>query len=267
MEADPKLVEAASRLLVNAPPGEFEDCVNAMNQFVDDKAVVEEARKQSVRKWMMSRCVAVEVGNHSAMVCEEALQDGSRFVDPHTMKIFKYNFEDRTSQETDEQLESTPFRNACQTALDVFSKNTLKNGACGVYDTNNGVAIVLSGSSIARENYRTGDVFMRFTIENGHLQGKITAAAHFYENGNCTLENSADFEAQVSGNDNDSMAAAAVKKLSEFYKTWTEKLAYGFDLLKDEGLNRLRRRLPVTKSKVNWRAEIVGSASMGTKKK
>lgn len=265
MCADPKLVDAASRLLVNAPPGEFDDCVAALSQFASDQEVVKEATNKSIRTWMMNSCAPVTVGDHQAMICEEALQSNGLYVDPNTMNLFNYNFEEKQVEETGEKLQSTSFRDACQNTLGVFSKNTLKNGTCGVYDIEDGVAIVLSGSSIVRENYRTGNVVMRFTIKNGHLAGKITAAAHFYENGNCTLENSADFEGNVKGEDDDKQAANAVKLLSEFYKQWTEKLTYGFDLLKNEGLNKLRRRLPVTKSKINWRAEIVGSASMQNK--
>lgn len=266
MCADPKLVEAATRLLVNAPPGEYDDCVSSLSQFASDPEVVTEAKNKSIRTWMMNQCSLVEVGDHQAMICEEALQSSGLYVDPTTMGLFNYNFEEKKVEETGETLESTPFREECQKALCVFSTKTLTNGACGVYDTENGVAIVLSGSSINRENYKTGSVVMRFRIENGRLAGKITAAAHFYENGNCTLENSADFEGTLASEDDDKKAAAsAVKLLSDFYRQWTEKLSNGFNLLKTEGLNKLRRRLPVTKTKINWRAEIIGSASMQNK--
>ena len=41
---DQKLLDAAGRLVVDAPPGEFDDCIHALSGFVSDPKIAQAAK-------------------------------------------------------------------------------------------------------------------------------------------------------------------------------------------------------------------------------
>lgn len=265
---DPKLLDAAGRLVVDAPPGEFDDCIHALSGFVSDPKIAQAAKAAYLEKWMVANCLPVQVGDKTAMLCTEASLGNGKYIEPNSMKPFKYNFEERKAVELDDApIESTSLREVIQSTIQKFSQTTLRNGCCGVYDSSEGVAIIMSGSSISKENFRTGSLLMRFTYNNGRLKGYISLHAHFYENGNAMGAQTSEYDKAVSGADDGQIASNILKEISSMYNDWTTKMANGFELLKSEGLNILRRRLPKTQTKVNWRHEIIGSAAMPTGKR
>ncbi|OHS97042.1 F-actin capping protein alpha subunit [Tritrichomonas foetus] len=265
---DQKLLDAAGRLVIDAPPGEFDDCIHALSQFVSDPNVAQAAKAVYLEKWMVAHCLPVQVGDKTAMLCEEASLGNGKYVEPNSMKPFKYDFESRKAIPLDgEPIKSTTLREVIQSTIQKFSSTTLRNGCCGVYDSPNGVSIIMSGSSISKENFRTGSLLLRFTYNDGQLKGTIALQAHFYENGNAMGSQTSEYNEAVSGSDEGQIASNILKKISTMYQDWTSKMQNGFELLKSEGLNVLRRRLPKTQTKVNWRHEIIGAAAMPTGKR
>ena len=262
---DPKSLEVATRFLSEAPPGEFDDCVAALKQIVSDPNIVEVAKKQAIEKWMMSLCIPAEVDDHRAIICEEARQPNGEFVDANTMKTFRFNFNTRRVEAgSGTVLDSSSLRSTMQPIVQKFAAASIRNGNCAVYDSDDGgVTIVVSGSSVSKENYRTGSLVMRYKLSrDGHLTGSISLRAHFYENGNSVSNQTSEFDDTVGGSNDEELSVNLVKKITNFYTKWTTALQGGVELLTSEGLDKLRRRLPITRTHVNWQQEIIGAASM-----
>jgi capping protein alpha len=261
---DPQQLEIATRLLTEAPPGEFDDCHKALSQFVTDPNIVERAKKVALPNWMQAQCLTVEVEGKRAIICNEARLEDGRFVDPNTMRPFTFDFRSRKVVSIESYpIDSSPLRGVLQSAVEKFAAASIRNGRCAVYDAAEGYTIVISGSSISKENFRTGSLVMRFTLtRRGRIQGSIRLREHFYENGNSVAEQASQFDETVGVGSDDETAVNVVKKIGTFYTNWTTSLQKAFDLLASEGLERLRRRLPITKTHINWRQEIIGAASM-----
>jgi capping protein alpha len=185
------------------------------------------------------------------------------------MRTFTFDFLTRTVGALDaDPLTSTSLRSTMQSIVQKFAEEAVHNGNCAVYDAADGVTIVISGSSISKENFRTGSLVMRFALKSsGELTGTIALHAHFYENGNAVSEQASEFKDTVPGSSDDDKSANLVKKISAFYTTWTKGLQEGFELLTSEGLDKLRRKLPIMKTYVNWRQELIGAAAMPAGKK
>jgi capping protein alpha len=292
----------ASRVLKEAPPGEFDECVNALKGFVPDKEIITAVEKDTYRIWARSRVIYVTVGadEHKALICEEACLGGDRYIDPTTSKSFTYDFANKKTvtatapvpqppsisenpeeetpevpdepQELDqaplseEEIPSTPLREATQAAITKFTSNNINDGVCGVYDKDGGLAIAITGSSISKPNFRTGSVIFHFVYQDGKLEGTIGFFAHFFENGNAVSNQDAKFSAAVAGGDDQATAQNISKQLSKFYNEWVDKIVAGFDALSEEGLNKLRRRLPITKTQINWQQELIGGAAVQARK-
>lgn len=261
---DPKQLEIAVRILSEAPPGEFDDCVASLKEIVSDANLAEVAKRRAIEEWLLALCIAVEVEDHRAILCQEARLPSGEFVDPNTMKTFGFNFDTRRVEAgSGTVIESSSLRSTMQPIVQKFAAASIRNGNCAVYDADDGVTIVVSGSSISKENYRTGSLVMRFKLtSSGDLTGSITFRAHFYESGNSVSEQSTDFQATIGGSNDEELSVNLVKKITDFYTKWTQALQGGFELLSSEGLDKLRRRLPITRTHVNWQQEIIGAAAM-----
>jgi capping protein alpha len=201
------------------------------------------------------------------MLCEEAQIENEHFLDSNTLRSFFYDFNKRkVTWVSPQALMSSSLRNTVYTAVQVFA-GMLRNGTAAVFDSPGGIQIIISGSSISKENFRTGNFIMRFTLApNKELKGTITVQAHFYESGNATTNQRAEFSQKVEGGNDQELAVNVAKKLNRFLSQWKKSIFWGFDLLATEGIDKLRRKLPVTKSKINWRLEIAGTAAMQSKK-
>ena len=181
------------------------------------------------------------------------------------MKTFRFNFNTRRVEAgSGTVLDSSSLRSTMQPIVQKFAAASIRNGNCAVYDSDDGgVTIVVSGSSVSKENYRTGSLVMRYKLSrDGHLTGSISLRAHFYENGNSVSNQTSEFDDTVGGSNDEELSVNLVKKITNFYTKWTTALQGGFELLTSEGLDKLRRRLPVTRTHVNWQQEIIGAASM-----
>lgn len=261
------------RFLKESPPGEYEDVVQSLKGVVDNEELVEEGIKMTKEEWLIHNCSTIEIDDHKAILCEEARKGGNKFVDPVTNKIFTYDFleqkivepepaEGEEAPEEPEEVQSSELREAIQPLALAFAKSTVHNGTCGTYDSDDGVKIVVRASTINKANFRTGIILMHFTCSNGTLKGSIELKGHFYEKGNCIGTQSAEFEDSYTGDDDNAKATDIVKKLSKFFNKWNTALTTGFELLNSEGLNKLRRRLPINAQKINWQQELRGLGAM-----
>jgi hypothetical protein len=265
---DPKLLDAAIRFLSGAPPGEFDDVFAALTQFVADKNVPVVAKKRALPGWIKSSCIPVEVEGKKALICQDAELPDGKFVDPNTQKPFTFDFESRkVTSVAPDALPSTSLRETLQSAVQKWAEGALRNGNAGVYDSTGGVTVVVSGSTISKENFRTGSLVLRFNLNAGVVSGSIKLRAHCYELGNAVGEQETTFKETIPGGNDEEVATNLCKTIGTIYSNWTTKLQEGFELLANEGLDRLRRKLPVTKTQVNWRQEIIGAASMPAGKK
>ncbi|EAY13045.1 F-actin capping protein alpha subunit, putative [Trichomonas vaginalis G3] len=270
-------IKSVTRFLKESPPGEYEDVVAALKGFVENTEIIDEGIKATKEDWLIHNCSTIEIDDHKAILCEEARRGKNKFIDPVTNKVFTYDFENQTivtpepqpaakgeepQPVEEETLESSSLREAIQPLALAFAKSTVHNGTCGTYDSKNGVKIVVRASTINKANFRTGIILMHFTCAEGNLKGSIELKGHFYEKGNCIGTQVSEFEDTYQGDDDGAKAEDIVKKLSKFFIKWNNALTQGFELLNSEGLNKLRRRLPINAQKINWQQELRGLGAM-----
>jgi len=276
--------------LKEAPPGEYEDCVHAIRGFITDESVLEEGINLTKEDWLVGNCTTITIDEHNAILCEEARKGENKFVDPVTNKVFAYDFikqeivknapppaekangeeeekaEEEKKEVEEEIVESSELRTEVQAAGTDFASKRVHNGTCGAYDSEEGVKVVIRASSISKSNFRTGMILMHFTCKDNTVKGSIELKGHFYEKGNCLGTHKAEFEDSYAGDDEKAKAADIFKKIGGFLNKWTEAIAESFELLNTEGLNKLRRRLPINVQKINWAQELRGLGAMPGRK-
>jgi len=255
------------KFLEDAPPGEYEQCSAALQAVVtpEDAGLISQARSETLKSWSEKACRAVEVDGHNAIICPEALQEDGTYVDPITLKTFEYDFESREAKVTENTVEGSEFRGELQKELIDYAIGAYKeNPVVGVFDKADGsLAIVLGSQSISLNNFRTGKTVAKYTLtQDGNLTGKIESIQHFFEKGNAVCQN--DDECNVStkfGN-----AKEVIKAIKAFEDKWLTDYKETLARIGEEIIFRLRRKFPISKTKINWENEIHGIGGMNVKK-
>ena len=256
-----EIFESTKNFLQNAPPGEYEQCSNALKSILPDPDVLVQARNETLQTWTQEQCRSVEINGHRAIICEEALQSDGTYLDPITMQTYQYNFESRVPTPTGNTVTGSEFRNSLQEEINSYVNKAYKeNAAGGAFDTADGnVVIVLSSESVSLNNYRTGKTLAKYTVSpNGSLKGHINSMQHFFEQGNALCEHGGDCDKTVTFGD----AKGTVKAIKLFEEKWLDSYKETLDKIGESILFKLRRKMPVQKTKINWLQEITVGGGM-----
>lgn len=261
------IVEEAKKFLLAAPPGEYEQCVLSLKHFAEDEEAIDEAVSQTIEEWIVKQCTATEIDEKKVLLCEEARLPDGRFINQNNLIPFTFDFIGRRVEEQEEDvepIEGTPLRQELQDALQKFVKDNLHNGIVGVYDREDGQVIVMTASNISLNNFKTGSIVIKLNFVNGELNGTFNYLGHFYENG-CTFgKHEIELSETIEEGDPDDVARAVRGRIQRFFDQWKNKLMEGVDEILNEGMNKLRMKMPFTKTKINWEQEVAGIAAMAS---
>lgn len=119
--------------------------------------------------------------------------------------------------------------------------------------------ILISAHNYNYKNFWSGEwlSFWTLTIENGKylLKGTLRLSTYYYEEGNVQFKSSKDYEDFMIGSPSDALALAEeiVKKIETSENDIQDELEKIYDDLSDNYLKPLRRRIPFTGQKMNWK--------------
>lgn len=256
-----KQLRIATGFLTAAPAGEFDIVVSDLEGLTGNKALVRSAVDAAFIAWYHATCGLVPVGEHNVIICEEAKVADGTYVNPYTQTLLKFDLASKKfTQTTDKAPGSSPQRAQLQQLLTGYVKTAYKsNFAVGVYDLKGVLHVVIRSSSISLKNYRTGNIIARYKLEsNGKLSGTISVTQHYFETGNVMCHQAARMEGTIRAGD----LGDALGKIQEFENQWLASYLEAFDWLSNEGMAKLRRKIPISGTKINWEAEFRGLAGM-----
>jgi capping protein alpha len=250
--------------LTNAPPGEFEQCAADLEVVTGNKSLVDSTKEAAYEAWAHKHFHVVSIDGNNVIICDEAKVGNRVYLNPVTLGTFKFDPAARTFTATpDKPIASTPPRIQLQKIFGDYARAAYKsNAAVGVYDGGKGThVIVIRSTSVSLKNYRTGSVIARYKLEaNGKLTGGIKAVEHYFESGNVMSTQHTKMEAEQPVPDLNQL----VLKVRDFENLWLRSYLEAFDWLFAEGMAKLRRKIPISGTKINWEAELRGVAGMAT---
>ena len=251
--------------LLNAPPGEYEQCSAALSAIVTNPSIVQSARSSTLVKWTEKECTPVEIDGHNAIICESGRLGEGQYLDAVTNKPFSYNFEQRSvSPGTAPAPQTSELREAVQKEILSYIENTYKQkAAAGAYISGGSIVIILRASSISLRNFRTGHVIAKYTYSGGNLSGRIDSYQHFFENGNAVCQYGAKLNKSVNSSSPAETAKAIVKAISAFEDDWYSEQSDALQTINTDGLKQLRREQNISKTGINWEQELAGVGGMG----
>jgi capping protein alpha len=259
-----KHLRIITAFLTNAPPGEFEQCVADLEVLTGSKSLVDSAKEAAYEAWVHKRYHVAAVNGNNVIICDESKVSNRIYLNPVTLGTVKFDPAARTFVATpDKPISATPQRVQLQKIFGEYARAAYRsNAAVGVYDGGKGASlVVIRSTSVSLKNYRTGSIISKYRIEsNGKLSGTLEVIQHYFESGNVMSSQSTKMEAEQPLPDLNQL----VLKVRDFENQWLRNYLEAFDWLFAEGMAKLRRKIPISGTKINWEAELRGTAGMAT---
>ena len=254
-----KKVKYASNFLANAPPGEYEICINDLKQIASE-STVNQARNETKVQWHENNYFFTIVQDHGAVICADARQPDGSYLDPHSGYLFNFDFDTKkVTTTTSKGPAQNPICEDLLPALDAYAAASYKDKSfSGCYTLSDGsISIILRSSSTSLSNCRTGAVYARYVLQtNGTFTGTIKSIQHFFENGNALSEFSSDLQTKIKMGDSKSVTRAIIHAIDDFEQNWLDAANTAFEKVGEEALFKLRRKFPVTHTKIQWEREL-----------
>ncbi|XP_053128731.1 F-actin-capping protein subunit alpha-2-like [Hemicordylus capensis] len=262
----PEKVQVVSRLLKQAPPGEFTEAFSDLRLLVDDDAVMGEE--------VASLC-AVHDKDHFTPIrtqeCEVLLTrhnelEENRFLDPQGQVSFKYDHLKRKAGEfqphPEEDEKGELWRRAIQESLKAYVRNHYPEGVCSVFIKDTAIRKIFV-ACIESHRYRPSAFWnglwkseWTFALvpvaTSTPVTGSITVQAHYFEDGNTHLTVARDVEETLLVTDEAQTAQDFVKLVEKAESAVQGGLMEEYQLMNGTYLKSFRRQLPITHTTLDW---------------
>jgi capping protein alpha len=258
-----KHLRLATGFLVNAPPGEFESVAADLEGLTGNAKLVKAARDAAYLLWAQSHALLVPLDGNNVLVADEARVSETAYINPYTQTLFKFDSSTKKFKSTNDHApKSSPIRAQLQQLFVDYARTAYKaTVGVGVYEVKNVFIILLRSSSVSTKNFRTGNLIARYKLKSsGKLHGTIQVTQHYFETGNVMCHQGSKLKTTVTVGD----LGEVVAKVKAFENEWLRDYVEAFTWLFNEGTPKLRRKLPVSGTKINWEAEFRGLAGMAT---
>ncbi|KAI1794825.1 F-actin-capping protein subunit alpha [Ganoderma leucocontextum] len=270
-------IEAASKFLLQSPPGEINDVLNDVRNIISDDDSLQAGVLPALREYNTNQFTTAEVPGHqhqsivseAAKVLgsgevedEEASQD--RYWDPRSRTSFRFDHLSLESSEpahVEPDSESEPFRVALETAALQYLQAHYHDGVASVFPvagSSTRFILQIVANKYNPANFWSGRWRSEYVLDTAAqtLVGKILLNVHYYEQGNVQLSTTHTVSLALPPAITASGGAAAASKALALVEAeegrYQTALNDAYADMGDKTFKGLRRALPMTRSKLDW---------------
>ena len=102
------------------------------------------------------------------------------------------------------------------------------------------------------KNFWSGEWLSTWVFQNGKLTGTIKANTYYYEEGNIQFNLKTEFDEKVNGSSDTEIASSVISIIEKKENDVQTELEKVYDNFSDHYIKPLRRKLPITGTKMNW---------------
>lgn len=245
------------QIIANTPSGEIKDVYQDLKVITGGKA--NDAILDAIAQYNVENRIPIDV-NGKSVVISEYNKEGSKFFDPANSLLFSVDHLDRSGLDVEnyEQTLDSKQKTIHGDLKDYTSNNFPGDVTFAVYPTKeeNKTAIIIVSQKYNPGNFWNGRWKSEYIydLDTNTLKGKISVNVHYYEDGNVSFKS----DKKV----NDENADDVVLAIKNLESSFEQELNVLFVQLNEKKFRGLRRRLPVTRSKINW-GKAIGNYRLG----
>ncbi|AAS50777.1 ABR007Cp [Eremothecium gossypii ATCC 10895] len=242
-----KFSDIITQLLFDAPPREINSVYDSLVIITEDTD--NDTLLDALKRCLVAKRLPIDVEGSPTIVTEYN-KDGAKYFDPFKKVLFSVDCLDRVGLDIEpHESETTPYQEKLYEELQKYvAKNFPGDSACTVLPTGDDdeLAIIIVSSKFSPSNYWSGYWKSEYIYspEERSLTGRIDVVVHYFEDGNVKFSTQ-EFIDKEDIND----PISCIRALESEIETGLDE---SFSKLNQTQFAKLRRKLPVTRSKVNW---------------
>jgi len=268
----------ARHFLYVTPHGEVNDIIKDLKKVVKPESIISDQwLNESMTEYNKRRFEIVSGDTSKVICCPQAEVEPNKYLHPDKKIVCTVNpITQKIVSESDASNlvgsgENEEFRVAISDKLkeylrafyeDGSSPNSVASGVGSVYVSPQGqIAIVISYKNLNQNNYWTGGWQSEWTLSvnkkgKTKLEGRIRINVHYFEDGNVQLNSTFNEQGEVDVSDPEATAENVLDTIKNLENDFQKKLDSFYVQMHDSTFKNMRRFLPKTGKKMDWRARV-----------
>ncbi|KAI0693957.1 F-actin capping protein alpha subunit [Cytidiella melzeri] len=275
MDAEER-IQAASKFLLQSPPGEINDVLNDVRTIISDDESLQAGVLPALCQYNLAQfivakvpgrqhqCIVSEAARVPRAIADEEGDGEDRFWDPRSRTSFKFDhltLEAKEPEHYEPEVESEPFRTALETSALSYLAAHFHDGVTSILPTHGNPSryiIQVVANKYNPSNFWSGRWRSEYIVdfEARTLQGKILVNVHYYEQGNVQLSTTHSLSLELPTGITSSPDVSSASKIFALVKAEETKyqtsLNESYQDMGDKTFKGLRRALPMTRAKLDW---------------
>lgn len=265
--SDAEKTKIASDFILHAPPGEFSEVFNDVRILVNNDDLLREGAGEAFAKYNKDQFTPATIDGADKQTLITQFNDlNGQFLDPTSKQSFKYDHmrkEASDVQPASIDTNSEPWRLALANAVAGYIKDHFPHGNSSVFGRTKDKKIILvaciEDHLFQPNNYWNGRWRSQWSVtvdpSGGSVEanGLIKVQVHYYEDGNVQLVSHKEIKIPLEITTPENTAAAFVKAIADAEHVYQSNLSEDYISMSDTTFKALRRQLPITRSKFNWK--------------
>lgn len=261
----------ASDFIIHAPPGEFSEVFNDVRILVSDDNLLRDGAGAAFSRYNKDQFTpaTVDGADKQTLITPFNELPNGQYLDPNSKQSFKYDhMRKEASNPEPASIDTTaePWRLALANAVQGYIKDHYPHGNSAVFgkssDKKVNLVACIEDHMFQPNNFWNGRWRSQWSVtfdpSGGSVEavGLIKVQVHYYEDGNVQLVSHKEIKLQLDISTAENTAAAFVKGIEDAEYVYQTSLAEDYCTMSDTTFKALRRMLPITRSKFNWKQWI-----------
>lgn len=245
------------QIVLDSPSGEIQEVYNDLLAITGEPA--KESIIDAIEQYNVRNNVPIDVEGQLILLSEYN-REGTKFYDPVRGISFSVDHLARKGLDVEPHavVLADEQRDILEKLEQYASKNFSGEVTLAVYPVTgtSKVAIIIVSTRNNSSNFYNGNWRSEYVydLQSSNVTGTIDVHVHYYEDGNVSFKSNKKLEAITTQD--------VVSTIQDTEKEFENHLDTSFAELNEKKFKSLRRRLPITRSKVNW-GKAIGTYRLG----
>jgi len=257
---DAGFVNVAKYIIKKTPIGHLGKTLENLRSVVGEQVMDTNDVKKEIHNYGETHLSPVnnEVTN-SKVVISPLTKDSEGFYHDQGQKVkFKIGLESGAVEEAQSTEIHNDLRDAIESKVKEYLEKCYKMDVTkyNVYfdGSSNKIVVLISVHNLNLKSYWSGEWLStwEFDISGKQVKGTLRANTYYYEEGNIQFNLDTKFNSSIQGGDNNTIAVNLIEFIKTSENSVQLELEKVYDELSENYIKPLRRKLPVTGTKMNW---------------
>ncbi len=260
MSVDAGFVNVAKYIIKKTPIGHLGKSLDNLRSVVGEQVMDTNEVKQEIHAYGENHLSAVnnDVTNSKVVISSLTKDDQGFYYDQGQKVKFKIGLESGAVEEAQSIEASNDLRDAIEEAIKKYLEKCYKLEVTryNVYfdSGKNKIVVLISVHNLNLKSFWSGEWLSTWELDiNGKsIKGTLKANTYYYEEGNVQFSLDTKFSGNASDGDNNAIAESLIEFIKTSENSIQLELEKVYDELSENYIKPLRRKLPVTGTKMNW---------------